>query len=96
MFADGLHKNSGSSRSTNPSCKLQNPVDLAGRHSEGGNILFVAGHVSNLTKSELDVIRNSEGGSNSAYLYPGFDIWDRIITENHVCFCGKSVDKSAG
>jgi hypothetical protein len=44
----------------------------------------------------LDVIRNSEGGSNSAYLYPGFDIWDRIITENPVCFCGKSVDKSAG
>jgi len=74
MFADGLHKNSGSSRSTTPACKLNSPVDLAGRHADGGNILFVAGHVSNLTNSELEVIRNSEGGSNSAYLYPGFDI----------------------
>ena len=74
MFVDGLHKNSGAEKSTSASCKLQLPTDVAGRHNKSANILFVAGHVANVGGAELDVIRNSEGGSNSAYLYPGFEI----------------------
>ncbi|MBE6358367.1 MAG: prepilin-type N-terminal cleavage/methylation domain-containing protein [Lentisphaerae bacterium] len=74
MFADSLHKNYGDLKSTSPACKLQNPKDLAGRHNNSANILVVAGHVTNVAGSELDTIRNSEGGDNSAYLYPGFDI----------------------
>ncbi|MBR7121070.1 MAG: DUF1559 domain-containing protein [Lentisphaeria bacterium] len=74
MFADGLHQNAGAEKSSSPACKLKNPKDVAKRHAGGANILFVAGHVENLPESEVDLIRDSEGGDNSAYLYPGFDI----------------------
>ncbi|MBR7130933.1 MAG: DUF1559 domain-containing protein [Lentisphaeria bacterium] len=74
MFADGLHKNYGSEKSNTPACKLQNPKDVAGRHNNSANILFVAGHVENVGGGKLDQIRTSEGGDNSAYLHPIFNV----------------------
>jgi prepilin-type N-terminal cleavage/methylation domain-containing protein len=73
MFADGYHKNYGTIRSTTPACKLALPADIAKRHNKGSNILYVAGNVSNLPESEVNVIYNAANGSgNNSYLYPGF------------------------
>jgi prepilin-type N-terminal cleavage/methylation domain-containing protein/prepilin-type processing-associated H-X9-DG protein len=74
MFADGYHKNYGTIRSTTPACKLALPKDIAKRHNKGSNILYVAGHVSNLPESEVNVIYEAASGSgNNSFLYPGFD-----------------------
>ena len=74
MFADTYHKNFGSVTAYSGSCKIYNPEDIAQRHNQGANILYVAGHVNTLGEAETQEIRNAAGDHNCSHLHPLFEV----------------------